>query len=142
MCGPTVYDASHMGHARTYLGFDIIRRILESYFRYDVTLVMNITDIDDKIIKRSNEGEIPFTELARKWEVEFLKDMDDLCVDRPTAMTRVSGEAWGKGWAEGWSEAKAAIPPTTLTHNPFLPSLSAPHLRFPPSAQPNLRVHA
>ncbi|KAJ1566147.1 hypothetical protein HK096_007290 [Nowakowskiella sp. JEL0078] len=49
-CGPTVYDASHMGHARTYMSFDILRRIMEDYFGYDVTYVMNITDVDDKII--------------------------------------------------------------------------------------------
>ncbi|GMH93982.1 hypothetical protein TL16_g12774 [Triparma laevis f. inornata] len=90
MCGPTVYDASHMGHARTYLGFDIIRRILEGWFRYDVSLVMNITDIDDKIIKRSNERGIGFTELARHWEVEYLKDMEGLGVKPPDVMTRVS----------------------------------------------------
>ncbi|KAI8618532.1 tRNA synthetases class I (C) catalytic domain-containing protein [Chytriomyces sp. MP71] len=55
-CGPTVYDKSHMGHARNYITFDIIRRILEDYFAYDVNYVMNITDIDDKIIitARSN----------------------------------------------------------------------------------------
>ncbi|KAJ3092178.1 hypothetical protein HDU96_002813, partial [Phlyctochytrium bullatum] len=47
-CGPTVYDASHLGHARTYISFDIIRRIVEEYFGYDVHYVMNITDIDDK----------------------------------------------------------------------------------------------
>ncbi|KAJ1546252.1 hypothetical protein HK405_007247, partial [Cladochytrium tenue] len=49
-CGPTVYDASHLGHARTYVSLDILRRIMEDYFNYDVTYVMNITDIDDKII--------------------------------------------------------------------------------------------
>ncbi len=48
-CGPTVYDASHMGHARSYITFDIIRRIMEDYFGYDVTYVMNVTDIDDKV---------------------------------------------------------------------------------------------
>jgi len=53
-CGPTVYDSSHMGHARTYLAFDIIRRILEDYFQYDLTYVINITDVDDKIIKKAN----------------------------------------------------------------------------------------
>lgn len=79
-----------MGHARTYLGFDIIRRILEGWFRYDVSLVMNITDIDDKIIKRSNERGIGFTELARHWEVEYLKDMEGLGVKPPDVMTRVS----------------------------------------------------
>ncbi|ORZ26022.1 cysteinyl-tRNA synthetase [Absidia repens] len=54
-CGPTVYDASHMGHARTYLAMDIIRRVLEDYFKYDVLFVQNVTDIDDKIIIRARQ---------------------------------------------------------------------------------------
>ncbi|KAH8404070.1 hypothetical protein KR215_009001 [Drosophila sulfurigaster] len=54
-CGPTVYDASHMGHARSYISFDILRRILSDYFGYNVHYVMNITDIDDKIIKRARQ---------------------------------------------------------------------------------------
>nr|CAG4707670.1 unnamed protein product [Naegleria fowleri] len=53
-CGPTVYDWSHMGHARTYVGFDIVRRILEDYFNFNIIYIENITDIDDKIIKKSN----------------------------------------------------------------------------------------
>ncbi|XP_026191670.1 cysteine--tRNA ligase, cytoplasmic [Cyclospora cayetanensis] len=89
-CGPTVYDAAHMGHARTYLSFDIIRRILSDYFGYDVCLVMNITDIDDKIIARSQEQGVNFLELARHWEKEFFKDMQDLNVLLPTVVTRVS----------------------------------------------------
>uniref|UniRef100_A0A0K0D4L6 tRNA-synt_1e domain-containing protein n=1 Tax=Angiostrongylus cantonensis TaxID=6313 RepID=A0A0K0D4L6_ANGCA len=52
ICGPTVYDSSHMGHARAYLSMDILRRVMMSYFGYDVHFIMNITDIDDKIIKR------------------------------------------------------------------------------------------
>jgi cysteinyl-tRNA synthetase len=55
ICGPTVYDSPHIGHARTYVMFDVVRRILTDYFGYNVTLVMNITDIDDKIIARANE---------------------------------------------------------------------------------------
>ncbi|XP_061671677.1 cysteine--tRNA ligase, cytoplasmic isoform X2 [Syngnathoides biaculeatus] len=55
-CGPTVYDASHMGHARSYISFDILRRILKDYFKYDVYYCMNITDIDDKIIKRARHN--------------------------------------------------------------------------------------
>ncbi|KAF1741252.1 hypothetical protein MXB_4237, partial [Myxobolus squamalis] len=47
-CGPTVYDSAHMGHARSYISFDIIRRVLSYYFNYNVIFVMNITDIDDK----------------------------------------------------------------------------------------------
>ncbi|TDG42876.1 hypothetical protein AWZ03_010696 [Drosophila navojoa] len=54
-CGPTVYDASHMGHARSYISFDILRRILADYFGYNIHYVMNITDIDDKIIKRARQ---------------------------------------------------------------------------------------
>jgi hypothetical protein len=48
-CGPTVYDDSHMGHARNYVTQDLIRRILRDYFGYNVHFVMNITDIDDKV---------------------------------------------------------------------------------------------
>jgi cysteinyl-tRNA synthetase len=55
MCGPTVYNFSHLGHARAYLTFDIIRGILEDFFGLDVTYVMNITDIDDKIILRGRQ---------------------------------------------------------------------------------------
>ncbi|CAG0900024.1 unnamed protein product [Cyprideis torosa] len=55
-CGPTVYDSSHMGHARSYISFDILRRVLKDYFKYDVLYVMNITDIDDKIIRRARQG--------------------------------------------------------------------------------------
>ncbi|MCJ1275917.1 hypothetical protein MMC21_003722 [Puttea exsequens] len=54
-CGPTVYDDAHLGHARNYVSTDIIRRIMTHYFRYKVKFVMNITDIDDKIIRRGRE---------------------------------------------------------------------------------------
>ncbi|CAF0971316.1 unnamed protein product [Rotaria sordida] len=54
-CGPTVYDTSHMGHARSYISFDILRRVMADYFGYDVLYCMNVTDIDDKIIKRARE---------------------------------------------------------------------------------------
>ncbi|XP_048585509.1 cysteine--tRNA ligase, cytoplasmic-like isoform X2 [Nematostella vectensis] len=57
-CGPTVYDASHMGHARSYITFDIVRRVLQSYFNYDVFCVMNVTDIDDKIIHRARRNHL------------------------------------------------------------------------------------
>lgn len=90
MCGPTVYAPSHMGHARTYLGFDIIRRILENHFNYNVTLVMNITDIDDKIIQRANEQGILCSELTRKFEGEFHEDMIMLGVAPPNVLTRVT----------------------------------------------------
>ncbi|KAM0688060.1 hypothetical protein COBT_000685 [Conglomerata obtusa] len=55
ICGPTVYDSPHIGHARTYISFDIIRRVLENFFGYNVNYVMNITDVDDKIINKARE---------------------------------------------------------------------------------------
>lgn len=54
-CGPTVYDDAHLGHARNYVSTDIIRRIMRDYFKYEVMFVMNITDVDDKIIVRGRQ---------------------------------------------------------------------------------------
>ena len=71
-CGPTVYAESHMGHARTYVALDVLRRIMQDFFGYNVILCQNITDIDDKIIIRSSEKKIPFRELASKYESEVV----------------------------------------------------------------------
>lgn len=57
-CGPTVYDACHMGHARAYVTMDIMRRIMEDYFNYEVFLQVNVTDIDDKIILRARRNKL------------------------------------------------------------------------------------
>lgn len=77
LVGPTVYDASHMGHARSYISFDILRRVLADYFGYNIYYVMNITDIDDKIIKRARQNYL-FDEYVKKNVVleEFIKDVD------------------------------------------------------------------
>lgn len=58
ICGPTVYDSSHLGHARTYVAFDVIRRVLSDYYGYDIFCVMNVTDIDDKIILRARRNHL------------------------------------------------------------------------------------
>lgn len=55
-CGPTVYDASHMGHARNYVTTDILRRLLKDYFGYDLKYVQNVTDVDDKIIVKARHN--------------------------------------------------------------------------------------
>lgn len=89
-CGPTVYAESHMGHARTYVSLDIIRRITKEFLNYNVILCQNVTDIDDKIIIRSSEKGVPFRELAAKYEKEFVEDMLTLGVPLPDLVTRVS----------------------------------------------------
>lgn len=89
-CGPTVYAESHLGHARTYVGLDIIRRVLRDFFGYNIVLCQNVTDVDDKIIIRSSERGIPFRELASIYETEFVEDMQALGVQLPDVNTRVS----------------------------------------------------
>ena len=84
VCGPTVYDLSHLGHAKTYTQFDLVVRHLRLR-GLDVTYVQNITDIDDKIIARATERGIDATELAREYEARFVEDMAALgntAVDR------------------------------------------------------------
>lgn len=77
VCGPTVYDHSHIGHARTYLAYDIIARYLRSK-GFSLFYLMNITDIDDKIIGRAKEsGEDPLR-LADGFTKEFMRDMEAL----------------------------------------------------------------
>jgi len=79
VCGPTVYDHSHIGHARTYLAYDIIARYLRAK-GYSVFYLMNITDIDDKIINRAKEsGEDPLR-LSDRFTREFFRDMEALGV--------------------------------------------------------------
>ena len=74
VCGPTVYDYSHLGHAKTYVQFDIIVRYLR-FRNFVVFYLQNITDLDDKIIKRAKQNnETPET-LARRFEKEYYKDM-------------------------------------------------------------------
>src|SRR3972149_3005619 len=77
VCGPTVYDFSHVGHARTYLEYDMIARYLRAR-GYSVFYIVNITDIDDKIINRANaSGEAPLL-LADKFTKDFFRDMEAL----------------------------------------------------------------
>lgn len=93
-CGPTVYDDAHIGHARTYVATDIIRRILHNHFRVPVEFAMGITDIDDKIIARGKALNFKhvdeFKHFTERMEREFLEDMDSLNVQRPDALLRVT----------------------------------------------------
>lgn len=93
-CGPTTYAPAHLGHARTYVSLDIIRRVLEHSMGQSEKpaplFVMNITDVDDKILAAAKEtGEAPIT-LARRYEKEFWSDLDALGCLRPHVVTRVT----------------------------------------------------
>jgi len=130
-CGPTVYDVAHMGHARCYLTFDILRRIMEEYFGYDVEYQLNITDIDDKIILRARRNKLladyraackPFADVAAdvdaaaaamgrkmaeklaKLEVPLPSGMPSIEVDERADMLEVH-----KLKLEQWVETKARI---------------------------------
>ncbi|UCH82458.1 MAG: cysteine--tRNA ligase [Nitrospiraceae bacterium] len=81
VCGITAYDVCHLGHARSAIVFDIIKRYLR-YSGYDVTHVRNITDIDDKIIARSAQEGISTEEVAKKYTDEYYNDMELLGVSR------------------------------------------------------------
>ncbi|XP_078186860.1 putative cysteine--tRNA ligase, mitochondrial isoform X3 [Callithrix jacchus] len=89
-CGPTVYDHAHLGHACSYVRFDIIRRILTKVFGCNIVMVMGITDVDDKIIKRANEMNISPASLASLYEEDFKQDMAALKVLPPTVYLRVT----------------------------------------------------
>ena len=83
ICGVTVYDYCHIGHARSAIVFDVIYRYL--MFRgYEVTFVRNFTDIDDKIIRRANETGVDYRTIADRFIAAFYEDMDRLGVLRPT----------------------------------------------------------
>ena len=83
VCGVTVYDYTHIGHGRSSVAFDVIRRYFE-YCGYDVTFVKNFTDVDDKIINRANENKELWSELALRFIKEHDEDMDNLYIKRPT----------------------------------------------------------
>lgn len=89
VCGITVYDLCHIGHGRTFIAFDVVARYLR-YRGYDLTYVRNITDIDDKIIKRANENGEDFVALVDRMVVEMHKDFDALNILRPDSEPRAT----------------------------------------------------
>jgi len=80
VCGPTVYDYSHSGHAKTYIQFDFIVKYLR-YKGYKVFYLQNITDIDDKIINQANKENTPWKEISDKYKKEYLQDIKALGID-------------------------------------------------------------
>ena len=81
VCGVTVYDDIHMGHARSIITFDVVRRYLQ-YLGYDVTYVTNFTDVDDKIINRANERGIDPLQLSSDYIKKYFEDVAKLGVKK------------------------------------------------------------
>ena len=89
VCGITPYDFAHIGHAKTYVQFDIIVKYLR-YMGYKVFYLQNVTDIDDKIIQRAKEKKISPKDLAKNFEKEYIEDMKALRVDSADKFARAT----------------------------------------------------
>jgi cysteinyl-tRNA synthetase len=88
-CGPTVYDFGHIGNFRTFIHVDVLRRTLK-LAGINVRHVMNITDVDDKIIRGAQAAKQPISAFTHKFEAAFLEDMDALGVERPEVLPRAT----------------------------------------------------
>lgn len=91
VCGPTVYNYIHIGNARTFISFDIIRRYL-IWRGYEVTFVQNVTDVDDKIIAEANKTGRTAAAVAEEFTNAFVSDMHDACVMDPTVRPKATEE--------------------------------------------------
>ena len=91
VCGPTVYDQIHIGNARTFLSFDVIRRYL-MFKGYEVTFAQNLTDVDDKIINRANEQGRTAAEVAEEFSNKFIEQMHRFGILDPDIRPRATRE--------------------------------------------------
>jgi len=89
VCGVTVYDDCHLGHARSALTFDMIRRYFE-FTGYQVKYVRNFTDIDDKILSRAKQEDVPWHEISERYIQNFYRDMGALGITKPSAEPRAT----------------------------------------------------
>ena len=89
VCGVTVYDDCHLGHARSALTFDIIRRYFE-FSGYQVTYVRNFTDIDDKILNRAEKDGVSWSEISERYIQAFYRDMGALGITKLSAEPRAT----------------------------------------------------
>ena len=114
VCGPTVYNYIHIGNARPLIVFDTLRRYLE-YRGNKVIYVSNITDIDDKLIKKGQEEGTSMKEVAQRFEAEYLKDAAGLNCKKPTVgMTLLSACSSPALSCCGW----VALPQLTRRSSP------------------------
>src|ERR1051325_682991 len=83
VCGVTVYDSSHIGHARSFITFDVIYRYLR-FLNYKVDFVRNFTDVDDKIINKANAEKVSCEVVTDRYIDEFHRDSEALALLQPT----------------------------------------------------------
>jgi cysteinyl-tRNA synthetase len=88
-CGPTVYDYGHIGNFRTFIAVDVLRRHLRQS-GFELRHVMNITDVDDKIIRNANQRGVSIGEYTKKFEAAFLEDMQTLGIEQPEQLSRAT----------------------------------------------------
>jgi cysteinyl-tRNA synthetase len=88
-CGPTVYDYGHIGNFRTFVAVDVLRRYLRQS-GFQLMHVMNITDVDDKIIRNANQRGVPIGDYTKKFEKAFLEDMATLEIEQPEKLSRAT----------------------------------------------------
>src|SRR5580698_9530566 len=88
-CGPTVYDYGHIGNFRTFLQIDVLRRFLK-LTGINMRHVMNITDVDDKIIRNAAECQIPISDYTPRFVDAFFEDLDALRIERPEVIARAT----------------------------------------------------
>jgi cysteinyl-tRNA synthetase len=88
-CGPTVYDYGHIGNFRTFVAVDILRRFLKQS-GYKLDHVMNITDVDDKIIRNASRDKVSVQDYTRQYEEAFFEDMQTLSLERPERVVRAT----------------------------------------------------
>jgi len=89
VCGPTVYDRAHLGHARCYITWDVLYRYLK-FLNYDVTYCRNVTDIDDKILKKADDNGVLPEDIAKEFYKSFINSMDALNVLKPDIEPRAT----------------------------------------------------
>src|SRR5260370_86423 len=113
-CGPTVYDYGHVGNFRTFVAVDILRRFLRQS-GYRIRHVMNITDVDDKIIRNAARDGVSVQEYTAKYEKAFLEDAALIGIEQPTLVQATQhiakmAEFVSKLWRKGWHTAPTMGP--------------------------------
>ena len=89
VCGPTIYDFFHIGNARSFVMSDMIRRYLE-YKNYQVKFIMNLTDVDDKLIKKANEQKTSVENIAEEYADAFFEDIEKLNIRKATVYPKAT----------------------------------------------------